>query len=576
MPHTPKKPENIRYWRHDAPPPREALGLAIQQVAFLAALLVVPSLFVRQLRLPTDIFFALASGTLLVCALTLVLQARVRGPVGSGYFYPVQASTLVMPALLLGAQGPGGLAAAFTMVAVMGLTHWALSYAVTHLRSVFTVEVAGLCVLMLGLGLGKTGIAVAVNDAIGTSGFEPATGVELGVGLAAFATMVGCNVWGRRHVKWFATLIGLVVGFAGGVAFGLIDAAEHAMIAAAPWFHWPALPIFGFAWDADLIAPYAMTGAILALVSMGVQTVAQRFNDANWVRPDLKSIARGMRAEGTGLLFGAAVHGLPQVASGGAVGLSAASGCTSRLLSYWVAGLLTLLAFLPKVMAVWLALPLQVTGALFLFLSSFTLMVGLQLVASRMLDNRRVVALGCGLVVFVSYELMQTHVGRLPAGFGALTFTGFALAVATTVSLSLLMRLGVRRRSHQAFAARDTSLDEVLDFMERQGRLWGVPPDVGRRAQFAAWQAFETLAAQAGPGQEVRIETTFDEYTYAVTLVHDGAPLVLSESRPDEAQVLDSDDGELVLAGYLVRKLADEVATSRRGRQAALRLVFRN
>lgn len=574
MPHTPRKPENLRFWRDEAAPPSVALALAVQQVAFLAALLVVPSLFVRQLRLPTDTFFALAAATLLLSAVTLVLQARRRGPVGSGFFYPVQASTLVLPALMLGVDGQGGLAAAFTMVAVMGLTQWAVSYAVAHLRSVFTVEVAGLCVLMLGLGLGKMGLAVAVNDAIGSSGFLAATPVELGIGLMAFATMVGCSVWGRRHVRWFATVIGLAVGFSAAVALGQVDGAAWTMIAAAPWFQLPTLPVFGFAWDADLIAPYAMTGVILALISMGVQTVAQRFNDANWVRPDLHAIARGLRAEGTGLLFGAAVNGLPQVASGGAVGLSAASGCTSRFLSYWVAALLALLAFFPKVMAVWLAMPLQVTGALFLFLSTFTLMVGLQLVASRLLDHRRVIALGSGLVVFVSFELLQAHVAMLPAGFGALTFTGFALAVAATVLLSLVLRLGVRQRAHQSFV-RDAALDDVLDFMERQGRLWGVPPDVGRRAQFAAWQAFEILAGQATTGREVRIDTAFDEYTYVVTLSYDGAPLRLRETQPDEAAVL-SAHGEQALAGYLVHRLADAASTAQRGPLATLRLTFRN
>ncbi|MBU4610469.1 xanthine/uracil permease [Achromobacter sp. GG226] len=576
MAHKPRKPANIQFGRDEAPPPRVALALAAQQMAFLAALLVVPSLFVRQAQVPASTFFSLAAASLLLCAVTLVVQARQRGLVGSGFFYPVQASTLVLPALMLGVLGPGGPAGAFTMVVVMGLVHWAASFAVERLRSVFTVEVAGLCVLLLGLGLGKMGIAVAFNDAIAYAGFEPATGEELLVGLIAFATMVGCNVWGRRHVKWFATVIGLAAGFAAAVSLDLIAPEAWALIASAPWVFLPTLPVFGLAWDASLIGPYAVTGLILALISMGVQTVAQRFNDANWVRPDLKAIARGLRAEGTGLFFGAVVNGLPQVASGGAVGLSAASGCTSRLLSYWVAGLLAVLALLPKIMALFLALPLQVTGALFLFLSVFTLMSGLQLIASRMLDNRRIIALGAGLVVFVSYELLHAHVSMLPAAFAAVTFTGFALAVATTVTLSLIVRLGVRQRAHEAFSAQGTSLDDVMDFMERQGRLWGVPPDVGRRAQFAAWQAFEILAGQEHVQGEVDIHTAFDEYTYAVTLSYDGEVLTLSDKRPDAEQMLEDDLSEAALAGYLVRRSADAASVSRRGSKAVLRLTFSN
>ncbi len=43
-----RKPESIIFWVNDKLPVSAALGLALQQIAFLGALLVVPNLFVND------------------------------------------------------------------------------------------------------------------------------------------------------------------------------------------------------------------------------------------------------------------------------------------------------------------------------------------------------------------------------------------------------------------------------------------------------------------------------------------------------------------------------------------------
>ncbi len=132
-----------------------------------------------------------------------------------------------------------------------------------------------------------------------------------------------------------------------------------------------------------------MTGFVFALTSIGVQTIAQRNNDKDWKAPDLVSIGRGIRAEGVMHLLASLLNAMPMVASGGAVALASASGNTARTLAYWTGGLLILFSLMPKIIGFWLLIPPAVTGALFLFLSTFTTINGIQLVASRALDARR-------------------------------------------------------------------------------------------------------------------------------------------------------------------------------------------
>src|SRR3546814_11359858 len=109
---------------------------------------------------------------------------------------------------------------------------------------------------------------------------------------------------------------------------------------------------------------------------------------------------------------------MPQSASGGAVGLAATSGSASRYLGYWVAAFLVITAFCSKLIILWLVVPGPVISALLLYLAAFLLMAGLKLVASRMLDDRRSLALGVGLIVGVSHRYIVAGLEYAPlAGF---------------------------------------------------------------------------------------------------------------------------------------------------------------
>ena len=218
------------------------------------------------------------------------------------------------------------------------------------------------------------------------------SGASLLVALLSFATMVGCNVWLKSMLRLFAPLLGLCVGMAAGFLLDLVPAQELQQWREMPLLRLPQLPVFGWAFEPLGVLPYVVTGFALSLTSMGTQTIVQRVSDADWVRPNLRALARGVRAEGVAHLFAGLLNALPMSSSGGAVSLAAASGCTSRYLGYWTAGFLFLAALLPHITGAWLLLPAPVTGALLLYLSAFATLSGLQLIASRMLDNRRVLA----------------------------------------------------------------------------------------------------------------------------------------------------------------------------------------
>ena len=453
----------------------------------------------------------------------------------AGYYYPLQTTGAVLPGMYLVASLPGsGLDAVFGMVWVVGLTQIGFSFVILRMRNVFTTEDSGVAVMLIGLGLGALGL----QQMFGTSTYsQPLSGTSLLAGALAWATMVGCNVWAK----------------------GL-----------------PQLPAFGWRFEAGAIVPYAVTGFALALTSMGTQTIVQRSADADWVRP----LARGVRAEGVAHLFAALVNGLPLAASGGAVSLAAASGSASRYLGYWTAALLLLAALVPKLIGAWLLLPAPVMGALLLYLATFTTLSGLQLIASRMLDNRRVLAVGLGLVVGTGMPVIQPALQKLWPALAYVALSGLAAGVCVTVLMSSVFRLGIRQGTRKRFALASTTLDDITEFLESQGRLWGARHEPVRRAELVGWQVVEALTSHhlvAGPLSEIEVETGFDEYIFTLIVRYRGGLLPLAKQPPSAEELMASTEAELQMAGYLVSQSAHSArASSNADGLCTLRLTFEN
>jgi xanthine permease XanP len=571
-----RKPDSIAYWTGDKPPPRISVVLALQQMSFLGVYLVVSPLFARVLGLDHEQSLQLISATLLASGIGVVLQAARIWGIGSGFFCPLQATSSTFSALTM-AKISGGLGAMFGMIGIVGVSQMAFAYLFQHLRTIFTVQVAGIAVMLIGLGLGYNGVKLVFE-----AGPEHRPTFQEGLlCLLTLGPMIVCNVWSSGYLRLFSAFLGLSAGFIGSWLLGAIPESQWEILRNAPLFYLPRPMNIGWALDRQTVFPAVVTGLFLALHGFGALVAAQRFNDADWKRPDLHSVKRGILAEGLTNLVNSFLNGLPLTSSGGAVGLAAATGCTSRYLAYWLGGLMVLLAFMPKAIVFWEILPQPVMGAALIFLASFTTLAGLQVIASRLLDNRKILTVGIALILGVSYEpLRHLFLNVPPEALKSLMFSGVGTGVLAAVLLSAVFRLRDRTHDRRSFDARHSSLDDVIAFLEQQGKSWGARADVVRRAEYAAWQAFEILtehglmSATAGVAETIELETIFNEYTFTVVLYYEGAVLPLTLHPPTHEEMLENEDAVLRMAGYLLHRLADQVRARRSDGHSELRLIF--
>lgn len=567
-----RRPANIVYWLNDVPPARVAVFLAVQQVAFLTALIGIPGLATTWLGPGHEAFLALAGATLLSAGICVILQGLGRFGLGAGLFYPLQCTTATLPALVF-ATKTAGVDVAFGMIVVIGATQIVVSFCIQRLRGIFTVEVAGLAVFLIGVGLGENGLVLIGSQMQN----DLDAGDHLVVALITFATLVGCHVYLRSRLRVFTPLIGLSLGFLLSWILGLLEQEDLALLQDAALIDLPHVPAFGWTFDAAVLVPYIITGITLALTSLGVQVMAQRANDADWQRPELGRIGRGIRAEGVTHLLASLLNGLPMVASGGAVALATASGCTSRALAYWTGGILILLAFLPKVLSLWLLLPDSVTGALFLFLSAITTMTGLSLIGSRMLDNRKTIALGIGFVVAIAYEPLSSVLNRTAPELHLLTFSGFALSILVTLTLLALFRLGAKEPGVHLAPSEPGAHNAVVDFLEAQGRRWGADRAAVGRAAHATWQCIELLnnGFLDGDHPHIDVEARYDPGRISVTLRYGGRLPNFPEAAPTPDEIADDPEKVQDLSGFLIRELVGGTDVKRANGACRIRFSFR-
>lgn len=569
-----QRPESILYWTDEAPPKRIALGLALQQAAFLGALLAVPALIGRELGLNHEQILALSGCCMIYSAVALLLQAWGRFGIGAGIFLPVQGTTSALPLLML-AGASTGLGGGFGMFAFSGLAMLVFSFLIRRLKSIFTVEVAGLAMLLIGAGIGMIGLRLifGLDDQVGT------TPLNFTIAAISLAVMIICNVWVKSRLRLFATVTGLGVGLVLSLIFGLLTPENLTIYNEARWFKLPDIQQFGWQFDAQLLIPAIVTGFSLSLTSMGVQITAQRFMDADFSHPDFHSIGRGVRAEGVAQIFASLINALPMSASGGAASLALASGCTSRHLAPWTAGLLLIIALCPKIIVAWLILPGEVLGALCLFLSSFAVIGGMQMIGSRMLDNRRTLAIGIPLLVFLAYGDVRDGLENLMSVARHFDFSSFALSLTAAVILQAIFRIGVGKRTRASFPVAQTHFEDMRRFIEGQGKVWGARYQSVKRAELASWQAFELLMDNNLISPDcsfVELETNLDEHNLTITVRYEGMPPEISTRRPTPEEMLADDDAPRHMAGYLIRRLADNVRTRKDGKHAELRLGFRD
>jgi xanthine permease XanP len=560
-----RKPPSLVYGVDERPPRPVTVLSGFQHAALISVNLIYPVIIFRVAGVSPASVAALLSIGFLVLGIATFLQANSRA--GSGYMCPATfTATYLAPSIL--AAKAGGLPLVLGMTAFAGLVEGLVAPALHRLRAFVPVELSGLVILLIGFTAGL----VAVRTMLGDMGHPPDADEWLAACIALAATVL-LNIWGRGLARMVCALIGMAVGYVFAALTGVLTAEDFAAIAGASWLAFPALHIPSWSFDFGLAAAFAIAALAAAMKALGTLTVCQRTNDADWVRPDQARNFRGVVADSAGTILSAGLGGVGINTSTPSVGLASATGVASRTIAYATGAIFLGLALTPKIAAVLAVMPRPVMAATLLFSACFIVINGLQVVTSRLLDSRRTLVIGMGLLAGAAVEAVPAIAAGATEGTRAVLGSSLVFGTVVAFLLNLAFRLGVRQRVTLAIDPAAYDPAQVEGFLRKQGGMWGARADVVNRAIFGASQLVEAAIEHGQAEGGLELEASFDEFNLEIRLRYRGAALAFPLARPTIAQIQE-DDGARQLAGFLLRRNADRIRAEQNGAQAMVWFHF--
>jgi xanthine permease XanP len=432
------KPSNLIYGVDEKPPIVSTLLLALQHTFVMSSTLILPVVIISEIGGTPEQVQSVVSYSMIAAGLATILQSLKKGPVGSGYLCP----HLVGPSYLsasIQAAWLGGFPLLFGMTAVAGFFEALFSRVVRKLRVLFPTEVTGLVVVMVGIALVPLGaskfLGIETEDAI----IEAA---DVSVAAITLMLMIGLNIWSRGRLRLYCVLIGMVIGYLLSYLFGILSRADIARVWHSPFIALPDRSHISWSFDVALLVPFIIASLASSLKTVGDLMTAQKVNDDAWVQAEMKSISGGLLADGIGCMSSGLLGGLGVSTSSSNVGVSVATGATSRRIGWGAGCIFILLAFFPKLSALFSIMPHPVIGAILVFVTSFMVIAGIQIILTTKLDARKTFVIGISLIFGLSVDILPELYRNIHPWLRPLFSSSLTLSTILAIVLTQLFRIG--------------------------------------------------------------------------------------------------------------------------------------
>jgi len=569
LPPTARKPSSLIYGADDRPSILIAMSNGVQHVGLISINLVYPLLICRAVDAPISLVANLLSVGMIVLSVGTLIQVLRLGPIGSGYMLPSTFTASYFAPGLIAAR-TGGLPLVFGMTIFAGALEALVAPMLNRLRKFLPVEVSGLVIFMLGVAAGLAGLRTLLGPAA-----TPVSSAEWLVGAMTLGGMTALNVWAKGLARMLCALIGLTIGYAVAAAAGLLNPALWGLVAQADWLGIPHFGHIGWSFNATLAAPFAIASLAAAMKAAGTLTICEKMNDATWVRPDMRSITRGVLSDGLATV----IAGLAGTAGGvntstPSAGLASATGVASRNIAVVAAAIFFLLGFCPKLTALLAIMPRAVVVSALMYAVTFIMINGLQVMMSRMLDARRTFVLGFGILGGLAMEVFPKSVNLMPSELAAVAGSSLVASTAIALLLNLVFRIGVRKTATLSIVREQIDPQKIENFFFEQGKAWGARPDVTNRASFGVVQLVDAIAESYWKEDIMSVHASFDEFRMDISVIYSGDQIEFPEARPSVEQIRDSADGARLLAGFLLRRNADRVESVTRDGQCTVQFHY--
>lgn len=448
--------EGVIYNVNDKMPLSTLILTILQHFFSMAVYMSYPVILVSALNGSTEMSIFLISATLFGAGAATILQAFRK--TGTGYLLPMIPNSTYLPASLL-AVGTGGLPLLYSMLVLSGILEMILSRFTKFFKILFPSEIIGVVLFLLGIAI----IPFAFPLFFGSTNEGALDLPSTAVGVITLVSMIVCSLIPKKVFRFYAILIGLVIGFCSAILTGVFPLDKFTTISEVPVFAVPnPFEFVSFSFDSALIIPFVIAIICIMLKTSGNISLMNEYSGVG----DRNTLKHGLFAEGIGVAFTGLIGGIGIGSCSSSVGLAVGTGITSRKIGLGIGILLILAAFFPCVGWFFDILPKPVLGAVLIYAVTFVMISGIQSISSRLLDSRRTFVVILPILLGVSSAVCPYLYTELPDILLLFFTSPLTVGSIAAILLGVLFKIGIPRHKSIIFPS------NIHTFLTECGRMW--------------------------------------------------------------------------------------------------------
>ena len=480
----------VRYEAGETPPLPLTIGLGLQlAVLAIGGIVLTPAIIIRAAG-GSEAFLAWAVfAAVTVSGMTTVLQALRVGRLGAGYVLLMGTSGAFI-AVSVAAIAEGGPAMLATLIVISSLFQFALSTRLSLFRRILTPTVVGTVIMLIAVT-----VMPIVFDMLKTGPDEAAAAAPALISAVTLAGILGIALKATGALRLWAPVIGVVAGSLTAGYFGMYDTSR---IAEAAWIGlpqtaWPGFdlefgPVF---WK--LVPAFVFVTLVGAMETIGDSTAIQ---GVSWRQPravDFRAVQGAVAADGVGNLLSGLAGTVPNTTYSSSIAVTELTGVAARGVGVAIGCTFVVLAFLPKALAVILAIPDAVVAAFLSVLMAMLFSVGMKMIVHAGLDYRSGLIAGVSFWMGVGFQNSLIFPEYVSAIAGGLLENGMTAGGLTAVLMTLFLELAAPRRHRVETELHLQALPAIREFLADFAARGGFDATMAGRLDAAGEETLLTL-----------------------------------------------------------------------------------
>ncbi|MDE2912990.1 MAG: hypothetical protein OXL68_08705 [Paracoccaceae bacterium] len=476
-----------------------AAGLGIQLAGMaIPGTVLIPTVVFRAAGEAESLMLWAVFASVMICGVVTILQAVRVGRIGAGYIL-VTGTSGASIAVSIAALTEGGPALLAVLVLVLSFFQFVFSARLALFRQILTPTVMGTVLMLTPV----TVMPVIFDQLKNVPAGAPPSAAPLST-LATLLVIAVIVLKAKGPLRLWAPVIGIVAGSIVAGAFGLydVDRVAEASWVGLPSAQWPGYDLnFGPAfWG--LLPAFLFIAVVCTIQTISGSVAVQR---VSWSAPravDFRTTQGAVAGDVTGNLLSSLAGTMPIGFRPTGTSMIELTGISSRQVGVAYGAVAITLAFLPKALAVILAIPGPVIGAFITVMMATIFVIGMRIIVQDGIDYRKGTIAGVSFWVGVGFQNGVVFPEYITALAGPHLHNGMVAGGLVAIVMTLFVELTKPRRSRIEVELDVTALENIRKSLAAFASRSGWDTAMANRLDAVSEEALLTLMRKDETGEE--------------------------------------------------------------------------